>query len=138
MDRTESLYAVESEKSVTKFVDDFAAVVVKNNFVINNEHSMNMRKTFAEHGGNVPENFDLHMIQICKPTKADKSLTFNPERSILMPKFVHVFSKNNKTQIRYLSYSQEDIGNLVENDEKFSGSLKQTFTTIRSMIDEAI
>ncbi len=31
-----------------------------------------------------------------KPTKADKSLAANPERAILMPKFVMVFSKVGK------------------------------------------
>lgn len=98
---------------------------------------MNMKQTFRAHGGSVPEDFDLHMIQVCKPTKADRSLSFNPERAILMPKFVHVFSKDSKTQIRYLSYSPEQIERLVPDDGAFPDSLMQTFAKIRSMIDEA-
>ena len=94
MHKNTNVYAVESSKSVSGFVKDFAAVVKANNYVINNTATMDMKKTFAEHGGNVPEDFDMHMIHICKPTKADKSLTANPERAILMPKFVHVFSQN--------------------------------------------
>ncbi len=137
MQLNETLYAVESKKNVTRFVEDFAAVVADNDFVINNEGTMNMKETFSKHGGNVPDNFDLHMIQLCKPTKADKSLTANPERAILMPKFVHVFSKDNKTQVRYLSYHHEYIAELVTEDAKFPESLEQTFTKIRSMIDEA-
>ena len=137
MDRTVDLYLKESEKSVTRFVADFAAVVKANDFVVNNLDTMDMKKTFREHGGQVPDEFDLHMIQVCKPTKADKSLTGNPERAILMPKFVHVFSQDGKTQIRFLSYGATDIAALVPGDGQFPESLAQTFAKIRSMIDEA-
>jgi uncharacterized protein (DUF302 family) len=98
---------------------------------------MDMKTTLSAHGGRVPEDFDLHMMQICKPTKADKSLTTSPERAILMPKFVHVFSKDNKTQVRYLCFAPEFIANMVPGDARFPESLEQTFTKIRSMIEEA-
>ena len=137
MDRNTDLYVKESEKSVNQFVADFAAIVSANDFVVNNVDTMDMKNTFREHGGQVPDEFDLHMIQVCKPTKADKSLTGNPERSILMPKFVHVFSRDGKTQIRYLSYSAADIAALVPGDEQFPESLAQTFAKIRSMIEDA-
>jgi uncharacterized protein (DUF302 family) len=137
MNRNEDLYCIESEKSVAQFVADFSEIVKKNAFVVNNAETMDMKQTFREHGGAVPDEFDLHMMQVCKPTKADKSLTMNPERSILMPKFVMVFSKDGKTQVRYLSYSGADITALVPDDPKFPESLAQTFAKIRSMIDEA-
>ncbi len=137
MNRSEDLYIAESEKSVKHFAADFTDIVKKNDFVVNNSETMDMKKTFVEHGGTVPDEFDLHMIQICKPTKADKSLAANPERAILMPKFVMVFSKDGKTQIRYLSYSTADITALVPGDPNFPKSLAQTFVKIRSMIDEA-
>ena len=137
MQHENTVYAVETSKSVPQFVEDFAEIVRANNFVIHNSATMNMKQTFDSHGGNVPDDFDLHMIQICKPTKAYKSLTANPERAILMPKFVHVFSKENKTQVRYLCYSPEHICCLIPDDKKFPESLEQTFAQIRSMIDEA-
>ncbi len=137
MQLNETIYSVESEKSVSRFVKDFATIAESNNFVINNKSTMNMKETFSSHGGSVPENFDLHMMQICKPTKADKSLTANPERAILMPKFVHVFSKESKTQVRYLGFTPDYITELVPGDDKFPESLEQTYTKIRSMIDEA-
>lgn len=137
MNRNDDLYCTESSKSVTQFVSDFTGVVQQYAFVVNNFESMDMKKTFREHGGEVPDDFDLHMMQICKPTKADKSLTMNPERAILMPKFVMVFSKEGKTQIRYLSFSIADIEALVLNDPKFPENVSQTFVKIRSMIDEA-
>lgn len=132
-----NVYSTRSRKTVSQFVADFAEVVKINDFVINNSATMNMRETFGAHGGIVPDDFDLHMIQVCKPTKADKSLATNPERAILMPKFVHVFSKDDMTQIRYLSYTEEQITGLIPNDTTFPESLAQTFRKIRAMIDEA-
>ncbi|NEX21983.1 DUF302 domain-containing protein [Thiorhodococcus mannitoliphagus] len=137
MKRNEDLYAVESEKSVPQFVSDFKKIVEDNAFVVNNADTMDMKTTFRAHGGQVADDFDLHMIQICKPTKADKSLTFNPERAVLMPKFVMVFSKAGKTQVRYMSYGADDIADIVPEDAEFPASLAQTFSKIRSMIDEA-
>ncbi len=137
MNRNEDLYVTESAKGVGQFAADFSAIVKANDFVVNNSETMDMQKTFRAHGGEVSDDFDLHMMQICKPTKADKSLTANPERAILMPKFVMVFSRDGKTQIRYLSYSNADILELVRDDPKFVESVGQTFTKIRSMIDEA-
>ena len=137
MDRNENLYQAETAKSVAQFAGDFAATCKKYAFVVNNSDSMDMKKTFRAHGGVVPDDFDLYMMQVCKPTKADKSLTANPERSILMPKFVMVFSKEGKTHIRYMSYSAADIAEMVPGDPKFPESLAETFAKIRSMIDEA-
>ncbi len=137
MNRDDELYVVESDKSVKDFAADFNDVVKKYAFVVNNVDTMDMQVTFRAHGGEVGDDFDLHMMQVCKPTKADKSLTANPERAILMPKFVHVFTKNGKTQVRYMSYSAADINAMVPEDPKFAESLAQTFAKIRSMIDEA-
>jgi len=138
MNRNDDLYVTQSEKSVAQFVADFSQIIKDNAFVVNNDETMNMKHTFREHGGEVTDEFDLHMMQVCKPTKADKSLTMNPERAILMPKFIMVFSKEGKTQIRYLSYSLADIAELVLDDPKFPENVSQTFVKIRSMIDEAL
>lgn len=137
MNRNENLYITESSKSVKEFVTDFSEIVKKYAFVVNNSDTMDMNKTFTKHGGSVADDFDLHMMQVCKPTKVDKSLTVNVERAILIPKFVMIFSKDGKTQIRYLSYSADDISELVPDDPEFPESLARTFAKIRSMIDEA-
>lgn len=130
------LYATETTKGPADFARDFETVVRKYGFVINNTDTMDMGKTFTAHGAEVGEGFDLHMIQICKPEKASKSLSANPERSILMPKFVMAFSKGGKTQLRFMSYGADDIRAMVD-DEVFPGSLAESFQKIRDMIDEA-
>ncbi len=137
MDRAKDLYAAQSVKSVKRFAEDFKKVVEKYGFVIHNSGTMDMAKTFNEEGAPVPDDFDLHMIHVCKPEKSSVSLVTNPERSIFMPKFVMAFTKNAITEIRYLSYGQEDIMELVVEDEALPDSLTQTFVKIRSMIDEA-
>lgn len=137
MNRSENLYMAETGTSVGRFVADFSAVVKANQFVINNPASMDMKATFHEHGGEVPAEFELHMIQICKPAKTDKSLTTKPERAILMPKFIHVFSKDDRTHIRYMRYSPEQTAAIVADDPQFPRSLTQTFDRICTMIDKA-
>ena len=131
------IYRIETPKSVQEYVRGFSHLVKANGFIINNEETMNMKETFRAHGRAIPDDFDLQMIQICKPDKADKSLTTNPERAVLMPKFVHVFTKDHRTQVRFLGFPQELIAALVPEDAAFPTSLEETFKTIRFMIDEA-
>jgi uncharacterized protein (DUF302 family) len=135
MDR-ENLYLSETPKSNSEFVRDLGKVVAKNGFVIHNEDKMEMANSFGKHGAEVAEGFDLHMIQICKPEKAAQSLSANPERAVLMPKFIMTFTRNGKTQIRFLRFSTAAIKELVD-DDQFPASLAETYQKIISMIEEA-
>jgi len=134
--QSDSLYVAETTKNNGQFVKDLAETVKKYGFIIHNESTMEMSHTFGRHGAKVAEDFDLHMIQICKPDKAAKSLGANPERAVLMPKFIMTFTKNGKTQIRFMHYSEDSIRNLV-NDEQFPASLAETYARIIAMIEEA-
>ncbi|MBU0908161.1 MAG: DUF302 domain-containing protein [Proteobacteria bacterium] len=134
--KKDQVFAAQTEKSAADFAKSLGKVLQKNGFIISNESTMDMARAFQAHGAGVAPGFDLHMIQICKPDKAAKSLGANPERAILMPKFVMVFTRDGKTQIRFLSYSEEDIRGVVE-DDVFPGSLAETYTKIRAMIEEA-
>lgn len=131
-----NLYKAETSKSINQFIRDLKNAAKKLGFVIHNEDKMEMAHSFGKHGVKVAEGFDLHMIQICKPEKAAKSLQKNPERAILMPKFVMTFTKNGKTQIRFLSYSKEMISSLID-DPEFPDSLEETYKNIIAMIEEA-
>jgi uncharacterized protein (DUF302 family) len=131
-----NLYKTETLKPINQFVRDLNIAAKKRGFIIHNEDKMEMAHSFGKHGVEVAEGFDLHMIQICKPEKAAMSLQKNPERAILMPKFIMTFTKNGKTQIRFLSYSKEMIRSLVD-DPEFPDSLAETYKNIIAMIDEA-
>ena len=130
------IYRSETAKPVDQFVTDLAAVSARQGFFIHNESKMDMAHTFGQHGVEVAEGFDLHMIQICKPSKAGPSLSKNPERAVLMPKFIVTFSRDDKTQIRFLRYSRELVADLVD-DPEFPDSLESSFQAIVNMIEEA-
>ena len=130
------LYRSETEKPVSQFVRDLSREAKGRGFLIHNEDKMEMAHTFGQHGVEVAEDFDLHMIQICKPQKAAKSLGKNPERAVLMPKFIITFSRDNSTQIRFQHYSREAVASLVD-DEEFPESLLKSFEEILEMIEAA-
>ena len=132
----DNVYAGETTKSNSQFVQDLAQSAKKYGFIIHNEDKMEMAHSFGEHGVDIADGFDLHMIQLCKPQKAAQSLRANPERAILMPKFVMTFTQNKKTQIRFLRFSEENIMSVVD-DQQFPGSLAQTYDKIIEMIEEA-
>jgi uncharacterized protein (DUF302 family) len=130
------IYQAETGKPLSQFVADMASAAARRGFFIHNESKMDMAHTFGRHGVEVAKGFDLHMIQVCRPQKAGKSLAKNPERAVLMPKFVVVFSDNGKTQIRFLKYSRELVATLVD-DAEFPDSLTESFDDIVAVIEEA-
>ncbi len=132
----DDVFATSTEKDINQFVSDLGRVAKKYGFIIHNEDKMELANTFGAHGVEVAEGFDLHMIQLCKPEKAAKSLMTNPERAILMPKFIMTFSADGKTQIRFLRFSQENIRNVVD-DDQFPASLAETYKVIEQIIEEA-
>jgi hypothetical protein len=132
----DNLYRTESVKPLSAFVRDLAMIARKYGFIIHNQEKMDMGATFRTHGTEVAAEFDLHMMQLCKPEKAAKSLGANPERAILMPKFIMAFTKDEKTQVRFLQHGQDEIRRLVA-DEAFSDSLAETYARIKAIIEEA-
>jgi uncharacterized protein (DUF302 family) len=130
------IFRAESSKSVDDFVTSLATAASRRGFFIHNESKMDMARTFGQHGFTVASDFDLHMIQICKPEKASGSLSRNPERAVLMPKFIVVFSREGRTCIRFLRYSRQMVAALID-DKEFPESLTQSFDEITAMIQEA-
>ena len=131
------IYRTETAKPVRVFVRDFIASAYARGFIVHNEDNMDMGRSFAAHGVTVDDGFDLHMVQICKPPKAAKSLSKNPERSVLMPEFVMAFSKDGRTQVRMLRYLPALVADLIE-DSEFPSSLDESFDSIQTAIDTAL
>ncbi len=132
-----TLYRTQTTKPLSEYVAALSAAGQKRGFIIHNESSMEMANTFGNHGVQVGAGFDLHMIQICKPEKAAASLSQNPERAALMPKFITTFTQNGITQIRMLRYGRAMIEALV-NDQEFADSLDESYNAIQKMIEEAL
>jgi uncharacterized protein (DUF302 family) len=132
-----TLYRTQTAKPLREFVVTLSAAGRKRGFIIHNETTMEMAHTFGKHGVKVGAEFDLHMIQICKPEKAASSLSQNPERAALMPKFITTFTQNGMTQIRMLRYGRTMIEALV-NDPDFAASLDESYNAIQKIIEEAL
>lgn len=130
------IYRAESCKPLKHYLSDLTRIAQENGFLINNQESMDMAQTFALHGHPVSDDFDLHMVQLCKPEKASKSLSKNPDRAPLMPKFIMLFSRDGKTSIRLLTYGTDFVAELLDDDE-FPKSLAQSFDSIKTIIEEA-
>jgi uncharacterized protein (DUF302 family) len=131
-----TLYTAETGKSLEDFVRDLSQIGAQKGFLIHNEDKMEMSHTFGRHGIEVAEDFDLHMIQICNPEKAAGSLSKNPERAALMPKFITTFSKNGTLQIRMLVYGQDLIQDLI-GDADFAQSVQASYQAIMDIIEQA-
>lgn len=131
------VYRSASDKPMARFINELTQAAESKGFLIHNEDKMEMAHTFGRHGAEVAEGFDLHMIQICKPEKAAKSLSKNPERAVLMPKFVMAFSENGKTQIRFLHPARNTVRQLVD-DEEFPASLDESIVQIIRIIEDAM
>jgi len=130
------LYQTSTEKPLGTFVAALGEAGRRRGFVIHNEDKIEMAHTFGAHGVAVAEDFDLHMIQICKPEKAAKSLQKNPERAALMPKFITTFTRDGETQIRMLRYRAPMVEALVD-DGEFAASLEESYALIVAMIEES-
>jgi uncharacterized protein (DUF302 family) len=130
------IYHSATQKPIDRFVEDLALAANARGFLIHNEDKMALAHTFGQHGAAVADGFDLHMIQVCKPHRAAKSLSKNPERSVLMPKFIMTFTQNEMTQIRFLYYQQATVMSLID-DAEFPGSLATSFEEIIALIEEA-
>ncbi|MFW5819610.1 MAG: DUF302 domain-containing protein [Desulfovermiculus sp.] len=131
-----TLYTAETGKSLDDFLRDLSQAGKERGFLIHNEDKMEMSHTFGRHGIEVAEDFDLHMIQICNPEKAAGSLSNNPERAALMPKFITTFSKNGTLQIRMLIYGQDLIQDLI-GDADFAQSVQGSYQAIIDIIEQA-
>ena len=132
-----NIYKNQTNKPLAQFITDFTANATKRGFLIHNADKMSMAAIFGHHNISSPAGFDLHMLQLCKPEKASKSLFKNPERSVLMPKFVMLFTKEGKTQIRFLYYSQDAVRSILD-DEEFPQSLDESYKAIIAMIEDSM
>lgn len=130
------VYRSTTNKPVERFVADLTEAAAADGFQVHNPTSMAMAGTFAGHGIPMDEGFDLHMVQLCKPQKAAASLAQNPERAVLMPKFVMAFSDAGVTQVRFLYYAPETVRALVD-DPVFPASLAESCAQIIACIEAA-
>ncbi|CEG12824.1 conserved hypothetical protein [groundwater metagenome] len=132
------IFKADTEKSPDKFIEDLCALAKKSGFVVRDVHDMN--QIFKGYGVDVSNDFRYYMVQMCNPKKAYNSISANPERGVLIPKFVVVFRKDekSKTEVRFLSYSEAFVGSMFGEDSDFQKSLPDSCRSIINIINEAL
>ena len=131
------LYIQQSDKPLAQFIADLEQQARQKNFVIHNKETIDMARSFALHNVPVREDFDIHMMQFCKPAKAAQVMSANPERAALMPKFVIAFSQDNKTQVRFLHFDAQAVDQLL-GDDQFTTIMTSAVADIISTIEESL
>ena len=131
------LYTNRTMKPLPQFVADLEQRARQQDFVIHNKGAMDMARSFALHNVPVREDFDIHMLQFCKPAKAAQVMSANPERAALMPKFVIAFSQDNHTQVRFLHYDAQTVTQLL-GDDRFSAIITGASAEIIATIEESL
>jgi hypothetical protein len=127
----------QTEKSVAAFISDLSRSMTMHGFMIHNEDRMEMVHHFGHHGVQLAADFDLHMVQVCAPKRSAQSLQTNLERAVLLPKFIVVFSKDGKTQVRMLRFGQELMSELVD-DEDFPSQNAEMCDDLMAAIKTAL
>ncbi|SDZ93379.1 protein of unknown function DUF302 [Desulfuromusa kysingii] len=111
------VFLAETQKSIPRFIKDLGKAMAMQGFMIHNEDRMEMVHHFGHHGVDLADGFDLHMVQVCAPKKSAQSLMKNLERAVLLPRYIVVFSKDGKTQVRMLQISDALVAQLVDDAE---------------------
>ncbi len=132
-----NIISYETEKPVLEFIVDLEKSMNKRGFIIHNKDHMALKDTYDAHHIEMPEGFDLHMLQLCKPEKSSEMLKNNLERVSFLPKFINVWTGNGKTQIRMLQYDGQEVAALLD-DEKYGRAIKESFSSIAGFIEEAL
>lgn len=132
-----AVFRAESDKRIAEFIKGLGKAMALRGFIIHNDNNMEMVHHFGHHGVELAKGFDLHMVQICAPKKSAQSLMENLERAVLLPKYIVVFSKNGKTQVRMLQISKELVAELVD-DVAFPEMHTAVCESLISAIKEAL
>ena len=132
-----TVFRTETDKSVAAFIKNLGKTMALHGFIIHNEDRMEMVYHFGHHGVELAEGFDLNMVQVCSPRKSALSMMENLERAVLLPKFIVVFTKDGRTQIRMLLLGRELVDELVD-DENFPEIDESEYNNLQQAIEEAL
>lgn len=137
MNHKTDVFRAQTQKCVADFIKDLGRSMTMYGFIIHNEDKMEMVRHFGHHGVDLSGDFGLHMVQVCAPKSSALSLQTNPERAVLLPRFIVVFKKNGATQIRLLRLGQDLISELID-DEDFIPINESICEDLRNAIEKAL
>ncbi len=131
------IFRATTDKDITEFIKDLGRSMAMYGFIIHNEDRMEMVRHFGHHGVQLAADFDLHMVQVCAPKRSAESLRKNLERAVWLPKFIIVFTRDGRTQVRVLRFSTELVRELVD-DEEFPEQNAEMFDNLIQAIKNVL
>ncbi|MFO7765881.1 MAG: hypothetical protein R6V33_05560 [Pelovirga sp.] len=140
-----SIYRNSSAKPFDVLVDDLKKAVIASGFTVHHLDKSDLVAFYRDQGISMPDNYRHAMIQMCKPENSGRSVPANPERSVFVQKFFSVYSKGDKTEIRFLIYSPELIVNLLEevetegpSNKDFAQNMTNAFGAMKKIADSVV
>ncbi len=141
-----SIYRNNTEKPFETFLQDLSDKIEGAGFSIQHRDKSDLIAFYQGEGVTIPGNYRHIMLQICKPQNSGKSLPSNPERSVFVQKFIFIYNQGGKTEIRFLNYSENLIGELLghnefeqgPSDDMFAEGMHKTFTNMEKIIQSAV
>lgn len=140
------IFKNSTNKPFKIFIDDLTKAIEAEGFSIHHRDKSDLVAFYRGEGIDLPNSFKHVMLQICKPANSGKSLLTNPERSVFVQKFIFIYNKGDKTEIRFLGYSDQLIGDLLghnefENepsDDDFATRMRGTYAIMAKIVQAAV
>ena len=140
------IFKNRTEKPFDTFLEDLTKEIKAEGFSIYHRDKSNLVGFYRGEGFELPDNFRHIMLQICKPASSSKSMYTNPERCVFVQKFIFVYTKGGHTEIRFLGFSDQLIGDMLghnefekgPSDDDFAKRMKGTYATMEKIIQSAV
>jgi len=131
------LFRTESDKTIEGFIE----ALVKNGpeFNFNVRHVLNVGEDYKRHGVEVAEGFRLFQVILCNFERSYQTVHEDPVKAaiLLPPKQMSVYSRDGKTVIDYLPFTQDFIAQALPEHKKFQEKLAETCRKIIRLIEKS-
>jgi len=140
------IFKNSTEKPFETFLEDLTREIEAEGFSIQNRERSDLIAFYRGEGIDLPNDYKHIVLQICKPEKSGKSLSANPERCVFVQKFIFVYNQGGKTEIRFLGFSANLVGDLLghnefaggPSDDMFAEGLSATFSLMEKIVQGAV
>jgi hypothetical protein len=140
------IFKNRTEKPFETFLEDLTKEIEAEGFSIYHRDKSDLVGFYRGEGFDLPDNFKHVMLQICKPAASSKSMYVNPERSVFVQKFIFVYTKGGHTEVRFLGFTDQLIGDLLghnefesgPSDDDFATRMKGTYATMEKIVQAAV
>ena len=140
------IFKNSTDKPFETLVEDLTKGIEAAGFIILNREKSDLIAFYRGEGIDIAGDYKHVVLQICKPQNSGKSLPANPERSVFVQKFIFIYNKGEKTEIRFLGYSAKLIGDLLghnefekgPSDDMFAEGMNGTFSNMEKIVQAAV